>query len=211
MHVSVPSESGARIHTRTTNAVGTVVALDATPGPRPAAQRFAPRRRRPWSVLVPLTVVSTMLGLLFGAAEVATVETTVVVVTADSSLRTAIVAVKAGAVDYLSKPYEIDELRFVVAKTLETARLQAENRRLVEEDADERVRMIERVCTHETRFFREPYQFELLEKRLAARRISVEVTDAAGKALRCAGAPVRPGSSASATRPSLPSAAAESP
>jgi DNA-binding NtrC family response regulator len=57
----------------------------------------------------------------------------VVVVTADASLRTAIEAVKAGAVDYLSKPYEIDELRFVVAKTLETARLQAENRRLIEE------------------------------------------------------------------------------
>ncbi len=57
----------------------------------------------------------------------------VVVITADSSLRTAIEAVKAGAADYLSKPYEIDELRFVVAKTLETARLQAENRRLAEE------------------------------------------------------------------------------
>ena len=57
----------------------------------------------------------------------------VVVVTADSTLRTAIDAVKAGAADYLSKPYEIDELRFVVAKTLETARLQAENRRLAEE------------------------------------------------------------------------------
>jgi DNA-binding NtrC family response regulator len=57
----------------------------------------------------------------------------VVVVTADSSLRTAIEAVKAGAADFLSKPYEIDELRFVVAKTLETARLQAENRRLAEE------------------------------------------------------------------------------
>ncbi|HEV2846332.1 MAG TPA: response regulator, partial [Thermoanaerobaculia bacterium] len=57
----------------------------------------------------------------------------VVVVTADSSLRTAIEAVKAGAVDYLSKPYDIDELRFVVAKTLETARLKAENRRLIEE------------------------------------------------------------------------------
>jgi two-component system, NtrC family, response regulator AtoC len=55
------------------------------------------------------------------------------VVTADSTLRTAIDAVKAGAADYLSKPYEIDELRFVVAKTLETARLQAENRRLAEE------------------------------------------------------------------------------
>ena len=57
----------------------------------------------------------------------------VVMMTADSSLRTAIEAVKAGAADYLSKPYEIDELRFVVAKTLETARLQAENRRLAEE------------------------------------------------------------------------------
>jgi DNA-binding NtrC family response regulator len=57
----------------------------------------------------------------------------VVVVTADSTLRTAIEAVKAGAADYLSKPYEIDELRFVVAKTLETARLRHENRRLSEE------------------------------------------------------------------------------
>jgi DNA-binding NtrC family response regulator len=57
----------------------------------------------------------------------------VVVVTADSSLRSAIEAVKAGAADYLAKPYEIDELRFVVAKTLETARLRAENRRLAEE------------------------------------------------------------------------------
>ena len=57
----------------------------------------------------------------------------VVVVTADSTLRTAIEAVKAGAADYLSKPYEIDELRFVVANTLETARLRTENRRLAEE------------------------------------------------------------------------------
>ena len=57
----------------------------------------------------------------------------VVVVTADSTLRTAIEAVKAGAADFVSKPYEIDELRFVVAKALETARLQAENRRLAEE------------------------------------------------------------------------------
>jgi DNA-binding NtrC family response regulator len=57
----------------------------------------------------------------------------VVVVTADSTLRTAIEAVKAGAADYLSKPYEIDELRFVVASSLETARLKSENRRLSEE------------------------------------------------------------------------------
>lgn len=42
------------------------------PTHRPAAVR-SERPRVPWRVLVPLTVVSTMLGLLFGAAEVATV------------------------------------------------------------------------------------------------------------------------------------------
>jgi MFS family permease len=42
------------------------------PPHRPTAARSA-RPRIPWGVLVPLTVVSTMLGLLFGAAEVATV------------------------------------------------------------------------------------------------------------------------------------------
>ncbi|MFL6232764.1 MAG: sigma-54-dependent transcriptional regulator [Thermoanaerobaculia bacterium] len=57
----------------------------------------------------------------------------VVVVTADATLRSGVEAVKAGAADYLSKPYEIDELRLVVAKTLETARLRGENRRLAEE------------------------------------------------------------------------------
>ncbi len=57
----------------------------------------------------------------------------VVVLTADSSLRSAIDAVKSGARDYLSKPYEIDELRLVVEKTLGTARLESENRRLMEE------------------------------------------------------------------------------
>ncbi|MDP2772101.1 MAG: MFS transporter [Nocardioides sp.] len=43
------------------------------PPPRPAAPVRADRPRIPWAVMVPLTVVSTMLGLLFGAAEVATV------------------------------------------------------------------------------------------------------------------------------------------
>ncbi|MFA6298857.1 MAG: MFS transporter [Nocardioides sp.] len=42
------------------------------PTHRPAAVR-SERPRIPWAILVPLTVVSTMLGLLFGAAEVATV------------------------------------------------------------------------------------------------------------------------------------------
>jgi chemotaxis protein methyltransferase CheR len=38
-----------------------------------------------------------------------------------------------------------------------------------EEDAAERARLIEAVCTHETRFFREPRHFELLEREILPR------------------------------------------
>ena len=57
----------------------------------------------------------------------------IVVVTADTSIRTAIDAVRAGASDYLCKPFAVDELRIVVEKSLETARLRSENRRLTAE------------------------------------------------------------------------------
>ena len=57
----------------------------------------------------------------------------VVVLTADTSLRSAIDAVKAGAQDYIAKPYEIEELRLVVEKTLDMTRLRKENRRLTQE------------------------------------------------------------------------------
>jgi len=57
----------------------------------------------------------------------------VVVLTADTSIETAIEAVESGAADFVTKPYEIEALRFVVAKTLETKRLSRENRRLEQE------------------------------------------------------------------------------
>jgi len=38
--------------------------------------------------------------------------------------------------------------------------------RLVQEDESERVRMIDSICTNETHFFREPRQFEFLERQL---------------------------------------------
>ena len=57
----------------------------------------------------------------------------VVVLTADTSLRSAIDAVKAGAQDYIAKPFEIEELRLVVEKTLDMTRLRKENRRLTQE------------------------------------------------------------------------------
>ena len=54
----------------------------------------------------------------------------VVVITADAGLATAIDAVKAGAENFIAKPYEIDALRHVVDKTLEQNRLKRENRHL---------------------------------------------------------------------------------
>src|SRR5262245_22728344 len=54
----------------------------------------------------------------------------VVMITAHGSERTAVEAIKAGAYDYLAKPFEVDELRLVVKNALEAAALRRENERL---------------------------------------------------------------------------------
>jgi len=53
-------------------------------------------------------------------------ETIVLIVTAYASVDTAIDAMKAGAYDYLTKPFKIDEIRLVVKKALEKRRLREE-------------------------------------------------------------------------------------
>jgi DNA-binding NtrC family response regulator len=57
----------------------------------------------------------------------------VVMITAHGSERTAIAAIKAGAYDYLAKPFEVDELRLVVKNALEARGLRRENEQLREE------------------------------------------------------------------------------
>jgi DNA-binding NtrC family response regulator len=54
----------------------------------------------------------------------------VVMITAHGSERTAVEAIKAGAYDYLAKPFEVDELRLVVKNALETSKLRRENEKL---------------------------------------------------------------------------------
>jgi DNA-binding NtrC family response regulator len=54
----------------------------------------------------------------------------VIMVTAYGSERMAVEAIKTGAYDYLSKPFEIDELRLVVRNALETVSLRRENQSL---------------------------------------------------------------------------------
>src|SRR3954449_7999364 len=51
----------------------------------------------------------------------------VIIVTAHGSERMAVEAVKAGAYDYLSKPFELDDIRLVVKNAAETIQLRREN------------------------------------------------------------------------------------
>ncbi|HEY7783905.1 MAG TPA: response regulator, partial [Pyrinomonadaceae bacterium] len=51
----------------------------------------------------------------------------VIIITAHGSERMAVEAVKAGAYDYLSKPFELDDLRLVVKNAAENIQLKREN------------------------------------------------------------------------------------
>jgi DNA-binding NtrC family response regulator len=54
----------------------------------------------------------------------------VIIITAHGSERLAVQAVKSGAYDYISKPFELDDLRLVVKNAFETLQLRRENRSL---------------------------------------------------------------------------------
>jgi len=54
-------------------------------------------------------------------------ETIVLIVTAYASVDTAIDAMKAGAYDYLTKPFKIDEVKYIIKNALDRKRLETEN------------------------------------------------------------------------------------
>src|SRR6185436_6996564 len=65
----------------------------------------------------------------------------VIIITAHGSERLAVQAVKSGAYDYLSKPFELDDLRLVVKNAFETIKLRRENeslRRRIEIESSQR-------------------------------------------------------------------------
>src|SRR3989441_7689857 len=69
----------------------------------------------------------------------------VIIVTAHGSERMAVEAVKSGAYDYLSKPFELDDLRLVVKNAAETIQLRRENvslRRRIEVERSQRGALI---------------------------------------------------------------------
>src|SRR6186713_1609419 len=53
-------------------------------------------------------------------------ETVVIVMTAYGSTESAVAALKLGAQDYLVKPFDVEELKIVVRKTLDSQQLQEE-------------------------------------------------------------------------------------
>jgi DNA-binding NtrC family response regulator len=63
-------------------------------------------------------------------------ETQVIMMTAFGTVDVAVEAMKAGAYDYITKPFNRDELRLTVAKALQLSGLTAENSRLKSELAD---------------------------------------------------------------------------
>jgi len=60
-------------------------------------------------------------------------ELAVVMITGYSTVETAVEAMKKGALDYLAKPFKIEEIKIVVEKALQHKSLIAENRRLRQE------------------------------------------------------------------------------
>ncbi|MBX3159579.1 MAG: sigma-54-dependent Fis family transcriptional regulator [Deltaproteobacteria bacterium] len=57
----------------------------------------------------------------------------VILLTAHGSERVAVAAMKQGAYDYLTKPFDIDEVAVVIERALEARRLRVDNRRLAAE------------------------------------------------------------------------------
>ena len=57
----------------------------------------------------------------------------IIVITAYGTVESAVQALRAGAYDYITKPFENDEIKLTVAKAFERERLLAENRYLHQE------------------------------------------------------------------------------
>src|SRR5580698_6755197 len=57
----------------------------------------------------------------------------VIILTAHGSEKAAVLAMKAGAYDYLTKPFNVDEVAMLTERALESRRLRVDNRLLIAE------------------------------------------------------------------------------
>ena len=85
-------------------------------------------------VLTDLALGRGLSGMdVLRAAKEMRAETVVVMITAHGSETIAVEAMKAGAEDYVPKPFDNDEIRLVVQRALDRTRLERENRLLLEQ------------------------------------------------------------------------------
>jgi len=100
-------------------------------GGREALQRL---RERPFDLaFIDLRMPDTDGLSVLAAAREAGVATPIVIVTAQNTMDNAIEAMKRGAYDYISKPFNIDEVRAVAGRALEMSRLSSDLHRLERE------------------------------------------------------------------------------
>src|SRR6266478_7042245 len=105
-----------------------------TSSPRQAQRLLA---ERPFDLLVVDNVMPELSGLDLVRDYVASTpegeRAQVLMMTAHATVESAIEAMKLGALDYLQKPFEIDELLVVVRRALDHQRLRTEHRYLLSE------------------------------------------------------------------------------
>ncbi len=93
--------------------------------------------KAPFSLVLSDLVMPDGSGLtVLAAAKQRSQETEVIIMTAHSSLETAVEAMRGGAYDFVTKPFATVELRALVHKALEKRAIVAENRRLRAKLAD---------------------------------------------------------------------------
>lgn len=71
------------------------------------------------------------------AVKAASPETAVLIITAFASTESAVEAMKQGAYDYITKPFQVDEVQLIIQKALERQRLSSENTLLKREMASQ--------------------------------------------------------------------------
>ena len=110
----------------------------ATTSPREAQRMLGVR---PFDVLIVDNLMPQMTGLElireFVGATTPGERPQILMMTAHATVESAIEAMKLGAVDYLQKPFEVEELLVVVRHALEVQRLRTQHRYLIDERDEE--------------------------------------------------------------------------
>ncbi len=115
-------------------------------GASSAAEALEKMRQKSFDLLITDIRMERMDGMeLMRAVKSEWPALPVIVMTAFASIDTAIRSIYEGAYDYLSKPYEIDDLRLTVRRAVEQSRLMRENVELRQTLLDEHDRDVEMI------------------------------------------------------------------